>query len=94
MIVLAIKTCFFNGVDSYNLGQKPHISCFFSPFCGKMIRVICAMLVVAIEDLELCMNNKNLPLGKSAIPFEPYTQKSEKGEYFVLFSLLWQLNIN
>ncbi len=56
--------------------------------------MICAMLAVAIEDLELCMNNKNLPLGKSAIRFEPYAQKSEKGEYFVLFSLLRQPNIN
>ena len=43
------------------------------------------MLAVAIEDFELYKNNKNLPLGKSAIPFEPYTQKSEKSEYFVLF---------
>ncbi len=86
MIVLAIKTYFFNGVDSYNLGRKPHILRFFSLFYGKMIRVIYAMLAVIIEDLKLCMNNKNLPFGKSAIRFEPCAQKSEKGEYFVLFS--------
>ncbi len=52
------------------------------------------MLAMAIEDLELRMNNKNLPLRKSAIRFEPYAQKSEKDEYFVLFSLLRQLNIH
>ncbi len=94
MIVFAIKTCFFNRVDSYNLVQKAHTSCFFSPFCGEMIRVICTMLAIAIEDLKLRMNNKNLLLRKSAIRFELYAQKSKKDEYFVLFSLLWQLNIN
>ncbi len=94
MIILAIKTYFFNGVDSYNLGRKPYILRFFSLFSGEMIRVICAMLAVAIEDLELRMNNQNLPLGKSAIRFKSYAQKSEKGEYFVLFSLLQQPNIN
>ncbi len=94
MIVLAIKTCFFNGVDSYNLGRKPHTSCFFSLFCGEMISVIYAMLAVAIKDLKLCMNNKNLLLEKSAIRFEPYTQKSEKDKYFILFSLLRQPNID
>ena len=52
------------------------------------------MLTVAIEDLELHMNNQNLLLGKSAIRFEPYAQKSEKDKYFMLFSLLWQPNIN
>ncbi len=94
MIVLAIKTCFFNRVDSYNFGRKPHTSHFFSPFCGERIRVIYAMLAVAIKDLELRINNKNLPLGKSVIRFEPYAQKSKKGEYFVLISLLRQPNIN
>ena len=67
MIILAIKTCFFNEVDSYNFGQKLHISCFFSSFCEKMIRIIYAMLAIAIKDLELHMNNKNLLLRKNAI---------------------------
>ena len=94
MNVFAIKTCFFNRIDSYNLGQKLYISRFFSPFYGKMIRIIYVMLAIAIEDFKLRMNNKNLPLRKSAIRFELYTQKSEKNEYFVLFSLLRQPNIN
>ncbi len=93
MIVLAIKTCFFNRIDSYNFSRKSHTLRFFSPFCVEMIRVICVMLAIAIEDLELRMNNNNLPLGKSVIRFEPYAQKSKKDEYFVLFSLLRQPNI-
>ncbi len=58
MIVFTIKTCFFNGVDSYNLGQKPHISRFFTLFCGEMIRLICAILAVIIEDLKMHLNKK------------------------------------
>ncbi len=59
-----------------------------------MINIIFAMLTVTIENLKLRMNNKNLPLRKSAISFELYAQKIEKDEYFVLFSLLRQPNIN
>lgn len=80
MIVLAIKSCFFSGADSYNLGRKPHTSHFFLPFRGEMIRVVCAMLAVAIEDLEVRLSNSNLPTGKSAIRFEPSAQKGEAGK--------------
>ncbi len=38
------------------------------------------MLAVAIEDLEVCLGNSNLPLGKSAIRFEPLAQKGETGK--------------
>ncbi len=88
MIIFVIKTCFFNEVDSFNLGQKLHRLRLFSPFYKEMIRVICTILAVIIEDLKLRMNNKNPLLRKRAIQFEPYAQKSEKSEYFVLFSLL------
>lgn len=44
------------------------------------------MLAVVIEDLESYFNNKNLPLGKNAIQFQPYTQKSEKNKNIILFS--------
>ena len=40
---------------------------FFLLFCGEMIRVICAMVAIAIEDLEVQLSNSNLPIGKSAI---------------------------
>ena len=53
---------------------------FFFLFYGKMIRVVCAMLVVAIENLEMQLNNSNLPIGKSAICFEPLAQKRETGK--------------
>lgn len=79
MIILAIKS-FFSEEDSYSLGRKPHTSHFFLPFCGKMIRVVCAMLVVAIEDLEVRLGNSNLPLGKSAIWVEPLAQKGDTGK--------------
>lgn len=72
MIVFTIKTRFFNNVDSYNFGQKSHKSCIISLFYKKMIRVIYAMFAITINDLKLRLNNKNLPLGKSTIWFEPY----------------------
>ena len=77
MTVLVIKSFFFSGADSYNLRQKLHTSHFFLLFCRKMIRVICAMFAVAIKDLEVHLGNSNLPLGKSAIWFEPSAQKGE-----------------
>ena len=40
------------------------------------------------------MSSKNHLLVKNVIQFELYTQKSEKSEYFVLFSILRQPNIN
>ena len=33
------------------------------------------MLAIAIKDLEICLGNLNLSLGKSAIWFEPSAQK-------------------
>lgn len=44
------------------------------------------MLAIIIEDLELHLNNKNLPLRKSVIQFKPLTQKSKASKYFSLFS--------
>ena len=38
------------------------------------------MLAIAIEDLEMRWGNSNLLLGKSAIRFEPSTQKVEIGK--------------
>ena len=45
-----------------------------------MIRVVCAILAIAIEDLEMRLSNLYLPLGKSAILFEPSAQKGETGK--------------
>ena len=53
------------------------MSHFFLSFHRKMIIVICTMLAIAIEDLEMCLGNLNLPLGKNAIRFEPLAQKGE-----------------
>ncbi len=53
------------------------MSHFFLPFCGEMIRVICALLAIIIEDLVIHLHNSNLPLGKSAIRFESLAQKGE-----------------
>ena len=80
MIVLAIKSFFFYGVDSYSLRRKLHTSRFFFLFCGEMIRVVCAMLVVAIKDLEVQIGNPNMLLGKSVIWFELLSQKLETGK--------------
>ncbi len=42
-----------------------------------MRRVVCALLVVAIKGPEVHLGNSNLPLEKSAIWFEPSTQKGK-----------------
>ncbi len=80
MIVLTIKSFFFSGADSYSLGRKSHTFHFFLSFHGEMIRVVCTMLAVSIDDLEVRLGNSNLPLGKSAIRFEPSAQKGETGK--------------
>ncbi len=80
MIVLAIKSFLFSEADSYSLGQKSHTSHFFLPCRGEMIRVVCAMLALAIKDLEVRLRNSNLILGKSAIRFESLAQKGETGK--------------
>ena len=38
------------------------------------------MLAVAIEDLEVQLNNSNLLIGKSSIRFKPLAQKRESGK--------------
>ena len=42
-----------------------------------MIRVVYAIFVVVIKDLEMDLGNSNLPLGKSAIQFKLSAQKGE-----------------
>ena len=42
-----------------------------------MIRVVYAILAVAIEDLEMYLSNLKLPLRKNAIWFEPLALKKE-----------------
>ena len=50
----------------------------FFLFYVKIIKIICAIFTIAIEDLKLRMNNKNLLWRKSVIWFEPYIQKAKK----------------
>ena len=56
-----------------------------------MIRVICAILAVAIENLKLRMNNPYLPMRKSAVCFDPSFQKESSGRsrIFTTTSCLW-----
>ena len=77
VIVFAIKSIFFSKADSYNFERKSHMSHFFLLFYGEMIRVICAMLTIAIKDLEIRFDNPNLLLSKRAIRFELLAQKLE-----------------
>ncbi len=80
MIILAIKSFFFSRVDSYSLRRKPYTSHFFLLFCRKIIRIIYAILVIAIKDLEICLRNSILPLGKSAIWLKLLAHKGEIGK--------------
>ena len=45
-----------------------------------MIKVICAILAIAIKDLEVHLSNPHLLLEKSAICFEFLAQKGETGK--------------
>ena len=80
VIVFAIKSFFFSIADSYSFGQKPHTSHFFLLFYREMIKVVCTMLVITIEDLKMLLDNSNLLLGKSVIWFEPSALKKETGK--------------
>ena len=51
------------------------MSCFFSSFCGEIVIVIGFMLVIAIKNLALRSNNKELANEKSAVQFKPTSQK-------------------
>lgn len=42
-----------------------------------MLKIVYAVLVVAIKDLKVCLSNLNQPTGKSAIHFEPLAHKRE-----------------
>lgn len=53
---------------------------FLLTFCRKMIKVVCTILIIVIEDLELCLPNLNLLLGKNAIGFELLAQKRKTGK--------------
>ena len=79
-MIFAIKFFFFFRANSSNLGQKPHICHFFLPFYREIIKVIYAILTIAIEDLEVQLSNLNLPIGKNEICFEPSAQKRETGK--------------
>ena len=45
-----------------------------------MIRVVCAILAIAINDIEMRLGNSNLLLRKSPIWFESSAQKREMGK--------------
>lgn len=79
IIVLSIMACFFSGIDSYGFGQKTHTSRFFSFLSGEIVVVIYSMLAVAIKDLALKRNNKELVIRKNAVWFKPSNQKKLTG---------------
>lgn len=67
MIILAIKIRFFIKIDRYILNQKLYNSYFFFLFYKKLIRVIYAMFIVVIKDLELYYRNENFLIRISKI---------------------------
>lgn len=73
MIILAIKSYLFFDIDNYSFKQKSHMSHFFIFFCGEIIRVVYAMLILAIKDLKVRLGNSNLLFRKSAIWFKFWT---------------------
>ena len=77
------QNLFFYRSKQLQLGQKPHTSHFFAPFCWEIIRVIYAILAITIENLELRINNPHLPRRKSAVCFEPSPQKDSDGKNYI-----------
>lgn len=47
------------------------------------------MLGVAIEDLELCMNNSHLPMRKRIVCFEPSSQKYSDSKNYIFTIMSW-----
>ena len=45
-----------------------------------MIRVVFAILAIAIEDLEVQLSNSNLPIRKSTVCFKLLAQKGDIGK--------------
>lgn len=80
MMILVIKSYFFFKANSYNLRQKPYTCHFFHSFYGEIIKVVCAIFVVAIKDLEVQLSNLNLQIRKNAICFESLASKRETGK--------------
>lgn len=50
---------------------------FFLSFCRKIIKIICTILIIVIKDLEVYLNNLNMPLKKSKICLQFSAQKDE-----------------
>ena len=80
IIVLAIIAYFFTGINSYGLGWKVYTAHFFSPFCDEMIVFIYSMLAVAIKNLVVRWNDKELAaIGKRAVQFKLASEKKASG---------------
>lgn len=77
VIVFAIKSYFFSGVDNYDLEQKFYICYSFLFFCEEIIKIVYAIFVIRIKYLKMHLNNSNLLIGKSAICFKFSIQKKE-----------------
>lgn len=63
--------CFLFATNSHDFGKKTYTSCFFSLFCSEIGMIIYSTPIIAIKDLALRWNNKELITGKSVVWFEP-----------------------
>lgn len=79
-LFLQSNLTFYPEQTIYNLGQKPHTFYFFLFFCEEMIKLVYAMLDIAIKDLKIYLNNSNLLIRKSAIYYEFLVQKKKTGK--------------
>ena len=50
---MAIMTCFFFIKNSYGIGKKAHIFCFFFLICSKIVIIIYFILAITIKNLVL-----------------------------------------
>ena len=53
------------------------MSYFFFLFYRKVMKVLCTLLIILIEYLEVCWGNVNLLSGKHVILFKSLAQKKE-----------------
>lgn len=74
---MALIAYLFIGINSYGLSRKVHTTRFLFPFCGVIIDLIHSILAIAIKDLVMRYNNKELANKKSALWFVLIDQKSK-----------------
>ena len=77
--------CLFSGINSYHFSQNVYISCFLITFCNETVVVICSMLAIAIQNLALKWNNKELNTRKVKFDLSQQVKKKQQIYKYLLY---------